>query len=331
MTLTQADLPPSDYSDASKADQAEPVIAATLTERLSCVACAYDLRGLSVLDRCPECGLRIATSILAVVDPRAQQFEPIRRPRTVALGLLAWSLGALLAASCAWAQRVAELPALRHDPHLIGERGSLALTVIGTTGIIVSGVGAVALVKPARRMPRRGPHMAMMGVMLFVPLAATYAWLHGQLDMGLPSPYFGRFPDAQRVLLRGFELSLIAAIVLLLRTNARELAARSAILRTGRVDRQTMYAVAVCAALGVVGDGVRLAAVHADDTLSQGLSIAGVTIVVLASALLTLGLAGVAIDCTRIAQALMRSGRRLTSMVSLVDVARAERRADVTP
>lgn len=71
----------------------EPVVAATLTERLTCAACGYDLRGLSVLDRCPECGLRIATSILAVVDPRAQEFEPIRKPKLVAFGLLTWSGG----------------------------------------------------------------------------------------------------------------------------------------------------------------------------------------------------------------------------------------------
>src|SRR5690606_23178743 len=116
-------------------------------------------------------------------------------------------------------------------------------------------------------------------------------------DASLASPYFGRLPDAERVFVRAVELSLISAIVLLLRTNARTLAARSAILRTGRVDRQTMYAVAVTAALGVLGDTVRLAATHTDGTLSQGLSIAGVTLVVIASALLTMGMAGAAIDC----------------------------------
>ena len=309
-------------------DQGEPVIAATLTERLTCAACGYDLRGLSVLDRCPECGLRIATSILAVVDPRAQEFEPIRKPRLVALGLLAWCSGALLAAVCAWGLRAAELPALRNDPHLLGDRGARAIAVLGLVGVAASGVASLALVRPTRGLSRGGVRMAMVGASLYVPLALAYYVLHAQLDVGIASPYFGRFPDTQRVLVRGVELSLIAAIVLLLRTNARELAARSAILRTGRVDRQTMYAVAMSALLGIVGDVVRLAATHTQGATAQVLSITGVSIVVIASALLTLGLAGVAIDCTRIARALLRSGRRLTGMVSMVDVAREQRRTD---
>ncbi len=306
----------------------EPLVAATLTERLTCAACGYDLRGLSVLDRCPECGLRIATSILAVVDPRAQEFEPIRKPRFVAVGLLTWSLAALLAAACAWAIRASELPALRNDPHFFGETGTWVLALLGTVFILVSGVGAIANVKPTKRMSPRGSSLAMLGVLLYLPLAATFWALHGQLDASLPSPYFGRIPDGLRVLVRGVELSLIAGIVLCIRTNARTLAARSAILRTGRVDRQTLYAVAVTATLGIVGDGIRLAATFADGALSQVLSIAGVTLVVIASALLTMGMAGVAIDCARIARALLRSGRRITSLVSMVDVAKAERQAD---
>ena len=320
-------MPPQPNPD----DRGEPVIAATLTQRLTCAACGYDLRGLSVLDRCPECGLRIATSILAVVDPRAQEFEPIRQPRLIAFGLLAWSSGALLAALCAWLLRAIELPALNNDPHLLGEQASRIIAFIGLLGIVLSGVASLSLVKPARRMPTSGSRLALMGTALYLPLAVAYFVLHGQLDPGMASPYFGRFPDTERVFVRACELSLIAAIVLMLRTNARTLAARSAILRTGRVDRQTLYAVAVTAALGVLGDAIRLTATHVQGLAAQVLSIAGVSIVVIASALLTLGLAGVAIDCTRIARALLRSGRRLTSLVSMVDVARAERQADGTP
>lgn len=309
----------------------EPLVAATLTERLTCAACGYDLRGLSVLDRCPECGMRIATSILAVVDPRAQEFEPIRKPRWVAVGLLAWSGGGLMAAACVWALRAAELPALSNDPHLLSESGVRLLALIGVACVLVSGVGAVALVKPTRRMPPKGPRLALLGVALYVPLAAAFWMLHGQIDALHPSPYFARLPDAERVLVRAAELLLVAGIVLSLRTNARTLAARSAILRTGRVDRQTMYAVAVTAGLGVLGDLIRLWATDTSGAFGQVLSIAGTTVVVLASALLTMGMAGAAIDCARIARALLRSGRRISSLVSMVDVAKAERRADAAP
>ena len=86
-----------------------------------------------------------------------------------------------------------------------------------------------------------------------------------------------------------------------------------------------MYAVAGCAMLGVLGDIARLAAVDVGGAIGQVLGIAGVTIVALFSALLTMGLLGVMIDCTRIARALLRSGRKLTSLVSMVEVAREDR------
>jgi hypothetical protein len=245
----------------------------------------------------------------------------------VACGLLTWSLAALLAAACAWTIRAGELPALRNDPHVFGETATRTLALLGTVLILVSGVGAIANVKPTRHTSARGTSLALLGVVLYIPLAVTFWALHGQLDISLPSPYFGRSPDALRVLVRGVELLLIAGIVLSVRTNARTLAARSAILRTGRVDRQTLYAVAVTASLGVVGDGFRLAGTFTGGAPSQALSIAGVTLVVIASALLTMGMAGVAIDCARIARALLRSGRRITSLVSMVEVAKAERQA----
>lgn len=306
----------------------EPIIAATLTGKLTCVACGYDLRGLSVLERCPECGLRIATSILAVVDPRAHEFEPIRAPRRVAAGLLAWSFGAVAAGCCVWAIRAAELPALWNRPHLIGRDGAVALAFVGVACVVVSGLGAMALIRPARNMPKIGTRLAFVGVALYLPLALAFWMLHGWMDPGLASPYFGRLPDGTRTALRGLELSLVAAIVLLLRSNARSLAVRSAILRTGRVDRQTMYAVAAAAGLGVAGDLVRLASTTSSGLVGQMLAIGGVSIVAIASGLLTLGLVGVSIDCTRIASALLRSGRRLTTLVSMVDVARASREAD---
>ena len=327
--MTRPDTPaPNSGGRPEPGDATEPIIAATLTERLRCAACSYDLRGLSVLDRCPECGLRIATSILAIVDPRAQEFEPIRKPRAVAVGLLAWALGALVAALCAWLQRAAEVPSLNNAPHLIGNDGVRVLALVGSLGIVVSGIGALALVRPARHMSSRGTRMAFAGVLLYVPLTIVYYVLHGAMDVGVASVYFGRYPDADRVLVRAVELSLVTGIVLLLRPNGRELAARSAILRTGRVDRQTMYAVAVCAMLGILGDIARLAAVDMNGAFGELLGIAGVTTVALFSALLTMGMIGVMIDCTRIARALLRSGTKLTSLVSMVDIARQDRPAD---
>ncbi|GIW74256.1 MAG: hypothetical protein KatS3mg103_0778 [Phycisphaerales bacterium] len=197
---------------------------------------------------------------------------------------------------------------------------------MGLAGVAISAVGALALVRPSRRQPAARTRRAALGVALYLPLLLAYAQIHLVLDLGQPSPYFERMADASRVLVRSVELVLLAGITLLLRPNARALAARCAILRTGRVDRQTLMAVAVSALLGILGDLLRLASAHAGDhleVLAQVLGIAGVSIVVIASALLTIGLLGVAVDCVRIASALLRTGRRLGQFVSLVDLAHA--------
>ncbi|MEO1008350.1 MAG: hypothetical protein AAFX79_07270 [Planctomycetota bacterium] len=297
----------------------EPVVAAVLSGELRCAACRYDLRGLSVLERCPECGLKIATSILAVVDPRAQEFEPVRRPSAIAAGLMAWAAGACLAALAAWVLRLAEAPELLGSAGWLDRPSQQRIALVGAGCVLLSGVGALALVRPTSGLKAWSVACAVLGVLLFLPLAASYWWLHGELDAMTTSPYFGHAPDAGRALARGTEMLLIAAIVLLLRRHARALAVRSALLRSGRVDRQTMYAIAAAAAVGIAGDAVRLGGRELGGGPGDALVIAGISIVAVSSALLTLGIVGATIDCLRIARALLRSGRRLASYVSMVE------------
>src|SRR5436190_23878239 len=62
---------------------------------LPCVACGYNLKGLSIRSVCPECGTPVRATILSVVDPHAAELTPIRLPALVALGLLFCAAGAL--------------------------------------------------------------------------------------------------------------------------------------------------------------------------------------------------------------------------------------------
>ena len=92
--MTRPDTPaPDGGSRPVPGDAAEPIIAATLTERLRCAACSYDLRGLSVLDRCPECG-RVPREVVAEREERRER--TLARTRLFALIAVALGLAALL-------------------------------------------------------------------------------------------------------------------------------------------------------------------------------------------------------------------------------------------
>src|SRR5690606_27754218 len=63
-----------------------PVIARQLKGDLLCIGCGYNLRGLSIREMCPECGIPVRATILGVIDPMADELAPIPRPRLVATG-----------------------------------------------------------------------------------------------------------------------------------------------------------------------------------------------------------------------------------------------------
>ncbi len=55
---------------------------------LPCRQCGYDLRGLRIDQRCPECGFMVWSSIVDAVDPAASRLPQLRNPRRVGDALL---------------------------------------------------------------------------------------------------------------------------------------------------------------------------------------------------------------------------------------------------
>lgn len=70
---------------------------AQLVAEIHCRRCAYDLRGLSLDGRCPECGLEIWLSVQDAVDPAASKLPKLRDPIGVGNGLLWLVLSGFLA------------------------------------------------------------------------------------------------------------------------------------------------------------------------------------------------------------------------------------------
>lgn len=69
---------------------------AVIRESVHCRSCGYNLRGLPVSGRCPECGSEVWENILHTVDPAASRLPRLLNPRRVGTSLV-WLMGCLLA------------------------------------------------------------------------------------------------------------------------------------------------------------------------------------------------------------------------------------------
>ena len=286
-----------------------PEIALQLKGRLPCFRCGYDLGGLSIREVCPECGTPIRATLLVVVDPHARELQPLRRAWLVVAGLLAWSIGGLAAAIVGWWVWAAPF---------VGEVAERTLSagwvkVAGAGCSVVCGVGAIALVRPHARIPRAQVVGAAAGVVGTFVLAAVSYWIWTRYPVRVVADIA---PEAESSLLRLAECGVLALVIVLLRPNARMLEARSLLLRSGRVDRQTMYAMA--AAVGVVAAGhvVNLAALWLSGKVLDSALIAGTVLVAVGWMLVTIGLVGVLLDIVRLCPVLLEPSPTLGSLLA---------------
>ena len=276
---------------------------AALLGSLPCINCQYELQGLSIRGNCPECGLAIRATILYRVDPHADAFTPLPTPILTALGVALWPIGALVAVVFAWAPRLtdvlAELTTARVNLH------TPWTAWIGASALALSAIAAVGLIKPTRTTPPIAMISAGLGILLYAPLVWCWTRILLVLDPANPPPYFQATPHPERLALKLCLGVCALGILFALRSNARRLVARSLVLRTGRVGRQTIFATAAAVGIGMTGDLVRLGATllpEANRPLVAGL---GTILVLVGSLMVTLALAGAAIDGWRIRRAIL--------------------------
>jgi hypothetical protein len=285
-------------SDADKPHTPGP-LERELGGDLPCVVCAYNLKGLSIRGVCPECGTAVRATILAVVDPHATEFTPIRWPHLLAVSLILWSVGGLAGALLGW---LAQSVSLRTG-------GRQELAAWGAACVAISGLGALGLVHPHKGVPGWNIAGALVAVAAYVPLV----WL--VLAVGWAPWGWGQSRDTMAL---GLAFWLLVVVVLLgVRGNARLLVARSLVLRTGRTDRQTILAMVVAAVVAAAGVGLGLASAGAQGMLADIARMAGVVMVVLGSALVTLGLTGAVLDSWRIARAIVAPAPSLKDVLRI--------------
>lgn len=287
-------------------------VARKLIGDMPCIVCGYNLKTLSVRHVCPECGTPVRVTVLAVIDPYASVLQPIRFPRATAAGIVVWSCAALGAALLTWGERAIDLFAVWTGEN--GGSGALAWTA--TLLILASGLGATSLIRPHGRIAIWKSAAAFGAVILCVISAVLYWNLHAVYDRVHVRPFVeGPSGEATRTWLRLLSTGVLALAVLGLRLNARELAARSLVLRMGRADRQTMLAMAAALGVAALGDLVMLIGLNTSGAISSVADMLGIVLIAVGSMLFTAGLAGVTVDCLRIASVIVKPARSMEEMV----------------
>ena len=281
------------------------VLASELTGDLPCLRCGYNLRGLSIRESCPECDAPVRATILALVDPKAGELKAMTRPRLTAWGLVVWSGAALIAALASWVIRLSELSL--HWLDVAWSPSWTAWLVVLMT--LASGLGSVVLINPHGGLSLLARVRALVGVLGYVPLTLLLWYLFMDVDAGKAKPVFGSVgDDTIRTLVRLGIAGALALIILGLRPTARGLAMRSVVVRTGKVDRQSLLALLGAVGIAASGDALRLFTGDVRGPLGQALQTGEVVLIAVGSVLVTIGLVGVLIDCVRLRPVLVSSG-----------------------
>lgn len=274
---------------------------AALTGSLPCVVCGYELKGLSIRGACPECGTAVRATILYKVDPQAEEFRPIPRPRLLAAALVAWSIGGLTAGLGCWALRLGD--ALER---VLGWQGGVAWAAwVAMVGVAISWLGALGLIRPVSGTPASKMAAAAASASAYAVLFWAMSRILLVVDPAYAVPYFDSPPGFERAVLRLAASGSMVVILLGIRPNARDLVKRCMVMRTRRVDRQTLLGMAAVAAGTMIGDGLHVLASRAGANQAELLAVVGTVVIALGSSLLTLGLVGAAVDSWRIAGAVL--------------------------
>lgn len=297
--------------DPETREQSEKVIARQLTGELYCLSCGYNLRGLSIRSECPECGVPVRATILGIVDPHADELLSLSHPRVSALGLCCWSFGAVLAVGMIWLLRGIEV--LRDMGMSNWVPGTFAW--LGVAGLLISMLGGLTMIRPHRGVTRSESFRSAAGVSLYAPLIFVYHAIYIGHDVVSPSPLMAPGGDALgRSVLRVALFVIVAGIVWGLRPAAVGLAVRSVIVRTGRVDRQSLLTVLASLGIATLGDLLLIASGFTPISVADVISIVSVVIISLGSVLFTVGMVNICIDTIRLYPLLVRPGVGLSDI-----------------
>lgn len=298
--------------------EAAPTLDTRLGGALPCVTCGYNLQSISILGVCPECGTAVRATILAVVDPLASELQPIRRPWLVATGLLLWPLAALGAAMLG-AGVVGSLVIRTWQDLPAAQTASDVTRWMMAVLVWVSGGAILLFCRPHDGVSRVDTRRAAAGALLTGVLGGVVLVI---AEMGLVGRAGATFTTGElwdppeRAVYRLIAAGLVVAVLFCVRPIARTLVARSLAIRTGRVDRQTLEAMAGASLVIAAGDLLGLLATALGRPWSEPLWTMGAALMLLGGLLFTIGLVSTVVDCVRIARSIIAPGPSLSQVLT---------------
>ncbi|MBX9736250.1 MAG: hypothetical protein K2X32_04930 [Phycisphaerales bacterium] len=252
-------------------------------------------------------------TILAVVDPLADELQPIYYPRLIALGLVAWVLSGMIAVLLSWRPALGVLVGLWSDarippvPHWWDD-------LIGGL-LIIAMISSAAFWRPQAGLRPWMTALAILATLLHIPLMllvsaeidrASTTQIRTLADIwgapGTSGQVAAISSSVDRILVAVILVSLLACI----RPVAVALIARSLAIRLGRVDRQTVLAMTAALFAAVLGDLLGLLGTHlSPHAIADFLQHLGFVMLLGGASLFSLGLVGASIDFLRVARTIL--------------------------
>lgn len=289
--------------DVAKRSPGGVDLAYELSGRLPCTTCAYDLAGLSVLDRCPECGTLIRDTLLVLVDPFGESVPKVRRPRILACAVLGCTGSAMLACVAMIVHRSGAMACASADLLC----GLSWLAPVGVAMMFVGAVCGLGLVRPTRSTRLVTMLGAVLGSVCLAAAGATAAVTLLVNDQRRVAPYLDvPLQESARVLEHGLTHVLLLTAVVLFRPNARAISSIAWRVRENHDNRQRLLTVAACIGVVLIGDGVMLASRPLDREAGAIVALCGELLVFTGSGILAAALLGVLLDSVSIARTLWR-------------------------
>jgi hypothetical protein len=237
------------------------------------------------------------------VDPEADELKVVSQRHAVSIALVVWAAAGLAAVAAAWIPRVADI-AWRLNPAV--PRLHLHWSPrVQLVGLAASGLAMLVLIRPVRNAPRRESILAACAAILYFPLYIVQHTVLATIDATHSAPYLIEPPLPIRIESRLISTACLIGILLAFRPTARRLVRRSLALRTGRVDRQTILAMVGALGITALGDSIRLLSLSLNPAPAGIAAPVGSVVVLVGSALLTLGFVNALVDCWRIRRSIM--------------------------